>query len=255
MKAPFELIEERLTPLYNEILQETPQVTLASQCECCQRKPSNFKGEAYEVTDSSQSIHTLCRACAMIFLKNGELLGRESNGVDYRFSSFKGGYLILPANVDQPVELWMGGGYLKTLNNEGPVKIVSLSGHKAKKALLEERSDRLVIGLSIRRELFLRNLRMSNEKTLYVATDTGTVGVSYDDYQAIKDAMDQSCIKGDLRTKLITVLRLIKQDLISVTSKRATEVFEKTPIELLTAIRNTSQDPIGFMFILDALSA
>lgn len=255
MESPFNLLEKRFAPLYEKQLQTLSKVTLISECECCRRKASNFNGEAYQVIDSYKSVNTMCKVCTIFSIQNGDLLGEENDKSSYRLTSFKGGYLVIPVDDGKPMELWTGGGYLKRLKNSDDLNIVDLTGYKAKAALLEDRSNRLVIEMSVRRELYFRNLCISSDKSLYIATDTGIIGVNYDEYQELKSAVIDSNLKPVLLKDLIAILRSTKRNTLNVTSKSATDMFKKLPQELLLAIRNTSQSPIGFMFMLDALSA
>lgn len=253
--TPFDLLQQRFSPAYAKQLASLPNIELYDNCHCCGRPAANFNHHAYTYKDSANKTHAVCEVCAIINQQNAELLGYANGKIGYQLSSFKGGYLVIPLDEKKPAELWMGGKYLERLLNSEQVTIVGVSGNNAKLALLKNREPKLVIETTPRRELWLRNLAFSTDKTLRVATETGVINVNYDDFERLNNAFLATNLKPSNKKALITQLRLSKNGLVQPDNKNFVKVMSACSDDMLETIRQVSQEPIGFLFMLDALSA
>jgi hypothetical protein len=149
---------------------------------------------------------------------------REAPKVAMRFIDYKSAWLIVPANEDQP-ELWCGGKYPEKISYSTPFKVKSLSGNQALVELLEDERAFLSIELSPRKELYLKNLIVGDEKNLILCQETGCIVTPRLHWKDFKEKyLDLD--KKD-RAEALTILRGINNGRLEQTHDRVQKFFEK----------------------------
>lgn len=244
----FELIKRKLGPLFEGV---TPLESLAwhEPCDCCGRSAALFDHQGF-VFDGSSLTQVLCDACSLFVLPN-EKMGYELGSTPYRLNSFKGGYLIIPTN-DDPCEIWLGGKYVTRFINTPSLICKPISGNAANLALLEDTRDKLVISLSPRREIFLRNLRQSNQDHLFIASEQGCLHVRLQDVPLFDSLL--SAPKKKQNEEIAYALSSVKRGQNTQrVHKILEEIYETLSEEQMHALTQAANHPDSLIFIVSAL--
>lgn len=251
----YQILYERVNPIILQDIKNKTAVDLVDNCEFCLRSRSETGGNGVIWTDSYHTDNKICKTCNIFVEQLPTVLGYERGSIGYKFSSFKGGYLAIPKDINRPVEIWVGGKYLDRVVSDGAVKVVAITGNLAKYELCESIGDYSVVTeISIRREMFLRYIKESSGNMLHVSTEAGLVSINKKEYQALKKAF----VKEDLPPKeflnVITMINSIKQGNISITHKTSQAVLSGLSKETLIAIKNI-ENPTSLLYMMAALRA
>lgn len=142
-----------------------------------------------------------------------------------RFIDYKGGILVIPTNQEFPVEFWCGGKYLEKFSKESPILSKPLAGNAALIALLEDHRAMLVVFVSPRKELYLKNLLIGDENNLIVCNEIGTTIVPRKGWAEFKKAYQQLDKKS--KSEALVVLRGINQGRMNQTEDRVQDFYTK----------------------------
>lgn len=256
---PYHLIEKRIAPHYKEELSKLApfEFNEHASCDCCGRQAVNFNNQGCIVETSYQPLRA-CTACAIVSVQNPNFLGYEKNDQKsaYKLSGFKGGYLVVPSDESKLVELWIGGKYLDRVKSKPFLSVRDLTGNRAKVELLQgDTSERLVIELSLRRELFMQRLKMSNPHQLNIVSESGVTPVILNDFNVLLKAFNtaRETLNNSKIEALIGLLKKYKQGQMDITHPVLVKALHDVPSELLSAIQETSQQPASFLFLLDVI--
>lgn len=244
----FNLIHEKLSPLFKDA-EQLGIIAWKDPCDCCGR-PSHLFNNTGRVFDGSSMTQVLCDTCAL-FVQSNAKMGFENGETPYRLNSFKGGYLIIPTG-DEPCEIWLGGKYTTRFKNTPELVLKPISGHAANLALLADKREKLVISLSPRRELFLRNLRLSDENNLFIATEEGCLHVRLKDMSLFERIL--SCPKKKDNEALAYALSSVKK---GFPTKKAADnlegLYERLSDADLNALSLAGNYPDSLIFIVNSL--
>lgn len=252
---PYALISERLTPIVENELSNTDPVNITTMCEFCLRPGDVFDNEGVIWVDSYKYNNHICKTCNLFSEQYADALGLERGTIGYKLSSFKSGFLALPMNNTLPVELWLGGKYLDRINLNGGFKIIDRSGNQAKYDLCERIGEYSVITeITLRREMFLRHIRLSDTANTYLSNETGSIRLNRTDYQALKHAFISENFTNKELLDAITTINAYKTGSISSLHARTQELFGRLSHETRLALGNIT-DPASLMFMLAGFKA
>lgn len=252
---PYSLISERLTPIVENELSNTVPVSINTMCEFCLRPGDAFDNEGVIWIDSYKYSNHICKTCNLFSEQYAEALGYERGPIGYKLSSFKSGFLALPMDNTLPVELWLGGKYLERVNLNGGFKVIDRSGNQAKYDLCERIGNYSVIAeISLRREMFLRHIRLSDSDNIYLSTETGSIRLNKVEYQALKQAFISEDFTNKELLDAITTINAYKTGSIGSLHARTQELFGRLSQETRLALGNITE-PASLMFMLAGLKA
>lgn len=255
IKNAYEIIYERIHPIAAKDTTSGEKVKLLDSCELCLRQPEDFDGEGVFQVDSYKYDNYVCKTCNLFMEQLPIALGTERGSIGYKLSSFKGAYLAIPFNENDPVELWTGGGYLKRLNFDGGFKIIDRTGNLAKFALCENIGKySVVIDLSLRREMYLRHVKRSDINTTYIVTDTGVIAINAQHFKALKDAFIAEDMKEKELVDAIVIINGLKTNRLDILHKDVQKVLGSLSTATRKAIADVV-DPSSILFMLAALRA
>ena len=245
------LLQSRLSPLLAEDMAQEVAQPFEGTCENCGRDAGQFGGLAYPVTDAYKDSYHQCPACRLLTVQAPKALGNErmagSTPIGYKLSSFKGGYLVIP--TEGTPELWLGGKYPEKLT-QAKIKIVTLAGNTAKRALMERPQAQLVIDLSLRRERFTRYLSTGTAKALHIAGETGLTVVPYSGWPAFAQAWQ--ALDKKARSEAIVVLRGVTGGNMASTLPRVQAFWQAHPDFTAACQQALPANPYARLFYVDA---
>lgn len=251
----YEVMHSRMQPMIAPDCTNDKFVELPNGCEFCLRTSIELDNSGVILKDSYKAESHICKTCNIFVEQLPNVLGFERGAIGYKLSSFKGGYLAIPADETQQVELWIGGKYLDRVNMDGEFKIVDCTGNNAKYALCESIGKYSVVTeISLRREMFMRHVKKSNTKTLFISTETGVIEVSAIHYQALKKAFIAENIDAKKLIEVIITLNGLKTNRLDILHKDVQAVLSGFSEETRDAIKQVV-DPSSILFMLAALRA
>ena len=252
---PYGLILERLTSIVEDELSNTDPVSITTMCEFCLRPGEVFDNDGVIWVDSYKYSNHICKTCNLFSEQLPNALGNERGSIGYKLSSFKSGFLALPMDNALPVELWLGGKYLDRINLNGGFKIIDRSGNQAKYDLCERIGEYSVITeISLRREMFLRHIRLSDSNNTYLSTETGSIRLNKAEFQALKNAFISEDFTNKELLDAVTTINAYKTGSIGSLHARTQELFGRLSQETRLALGNIT-DPASLMFMLAGLKA
>lgn len=226
-------------------------------CECCERPQARWSEQkAYKyrcVYSNGELSH--CPSCRIFSVQSKDALGLErtagSTPVYLKLSSFKGGFLVLEEGV-RP-QLWVGGKYPEKISRE-VFDVVPVAGGAAMCELLDRRftGKALIVELSLRRERFMKVLKLSTPGNLMICSAEGTSHVTQQGWEQFKAVM--ASMKGKDKISALNTLRAFSRGEVSPSSTRAQELWQKHP-DLAAACKWLPTDPHGRLFWLSAGAA
>ena len=251
----YEIMFDRMQPIIKNDIRNTDEVTLGNGCEFCLRDSVEAGDTGVIWTDSYGTDNHVCKTCNIFVEQLPLSLGIERGIVGYKLSSFKGGFIAIPKDETRPVELWIGGKYLNRVNFDGGFKIVDCTGNTAKYELCERIGEYSVVTeIGLRREMFLRHVRKSDAKNLYISTETGVINVNASEYQKLKDAFIAENLSNKELLDAIVNLNGLKTNRLNMTNLGAQALLGSLASETLEAIKEIGS-PSSILFILAALRA
>ena len=151
------------------------------------------------------------------------------------------------------MELWIGGKYLLRVNHNGGFKVIDRTGNMGKFELCERIGKYSVVTeISLRREMFLRHIRLSDTDNLYLSNETGSIHINRQKYQALKDAFIKEGFEKTELLAVIDVLNAYKKGRWATTHDVVQNTIKKMSPELAAAI-SAIPDPNSLIFILAGL--
>lgn len=247
---PTSLLKSRLVPLFSNQLS---QLTIGEgECEIF-----GTKGKVYCWIDSYDVPYSYSDAAAVFTVGSLNVIGLnqgtwESPKSAMRFMDYKGAFLLLPVN-DEPTELWCSGNYYKKLSPNTPFKTKELADSAAYLELLEDCRAMLVIEVSIRKELYLKNLMVGDEANLVLATETGCVIVPRTGWLEFKEAYLN--LPKPKRTESIVVLRGVTTGRLDTSSDRVQKFYSEFMDFAIVAKNTLPKNPQARMIWLAAIGA
>lgn len=166
-----DLLRTRLVPLFQEDLDTLDRAT--GVCELL-----GIPVDGYEVV-SSYKVKTVQSDVARIFtLGSYDRIGLfqgtwEKPTQPMRFMDYKGATMIIPTNTEEKPEFWCSGEYIKKVGPKSPFLFKPLAGGNAYVSLLEDKREMLVISISPRKELWIKNLIVGGENHLVYCDESG----------------------------------------------------------------------------------
>ena len=255
IKNAYDILYERIQPIVAIESSSGKEVDVLGSCEFCLRNPEDFNGKGVFQIDSYKSDNYVCKTCNLFMEQLPTTLGIERGSIGYKLSSFKGAYLAVPFNENDPVELWTGGGYLKRINFDGGFKIIDCTGNLAKFQLCESIGKySVVIDLSLRREMYLRHVKKSEANTTYIVTDTGVIAINTEQFKALKDAFIAEQMEDKELISTIVTLNGLKTNRLDILHKDVQAALGSLSPATRQAIADVV-DPSSILFMLAALRA
>lgn len=229
-----------------------------SSCECCGLPVSEWAApDAYAYTCSytaSQLPH--CSSCRVFSAGSLLALGLERmvrgiTPVYMRLSSFKGATLILSPGA-RP-KLWAGGKYPEKIPS-AVFDVRQLAGGAAYAELLRRPPPEgsLVIDLSLRRERYMRNLKLGRADGFTFCTTEGAYEVPTKGWSEFLPAF--SGFKPADKNKALATLRAFVRGEITPGSERIQKFWEDNP-KIADAMGLMPIDPHARLFWLTAAGA
>lgn len=244
------LLKSKVVPLFKKELSElTPEHGV---CEIF-----GTEGNIYCWSDSYNVHYSYSEEATVFTLNSYEVLGInkgtwENPASSMRFMDYKGATLIIPT-CDDPPEFWCSGNYYKKLSPKTPFKTKEIAGNAAYLDLLEDHRAMLVIEISIRKELYLKNLMVGDEKNLILATENGCVIVPRTGWVQFKEAFSE-LTKPD-RNEALIILRGVNSGKMQTSSDRV-QKFYSSHMEFAIVAKNTlPANPQARLIWLAALGA
>lgn len=255
MQNAYELMYSRMQPMVASDCTNSREVELPNGCEFCLRTSEELNNKGLVWVDSYKSENHICGTCNIFVEQLPNVLGFERNSIGYKLSSFKGGFLAIPADETKQVELWVGGKYLDRVVMNGPFKIVDCTGNSAKFALCESIGEYSVVSeISLRREMFLRHVKKSTANDLYISTETGVVAINAAHFKALKEAFISENMDSKKLLEVIVTLNGLKTNRMDILHKDVQAVLGGFKPETRKTIAQVV-DPSSILFMLAALRA
>lgn len=235
-----ELLRKKILPFFEPEFKELTVQT--GVCEVFGIEVNGFLNvDSYQTTTIQSDI---LRIFTHPSLKNiGFAQGtKEKPTQGMRLIDYKGAWLVVPTNNDQP-ELWCSGNYLKKISDETPFKIRPLAGGAALAALLEDHRSCLVIELSARKELYLQNLIVGDENHLSLCQEEGNIIIPRNNWTTFKDLyllMDKKT-----QAEALTVLRAVNTGRFDQKMDRVQKFYKENAEFSMFCAKALPQNPIA----------
>lgn len=216
------LLRSRILPYFQPEFQNLPKAT--GKCEV-------FGGEieGYLNVDS-YGIQTVQSDILRIFTQPSyDVIGfamgtREEPKQAMRLIDYKNAWLIVPVGEDQP-ELWCGGKYPEKTSSITPFKIRNLSGNQALLELLNDDRPYLAVGLSPRKELYLKNMLVGDTNNLVICQESGTIITPRKNWTEFKEIY--LSLEKKMRSEALNILRGINTGRLDQSSETVQKFFQK----------------------------
>lgn len=250
---PYHIIYKRLMPLVESEISNDKEVYINTVCEFCLRRGEDFNHKGVVWIDSYKYDNHICKTCNLFVEQLPESVGMERGPIGYKLSSFKSGFIAIPRDDTLPVELWIGGKYLERVNHDGGFKIVDCSGNRAKYELCERIGQYAVVTeISLRREMFLRHIRVSDSQNTYLSNETGCLHLNGPHYQALKKGLLNEDMEKKQLIATIDILNNYKSGRLKTTDASVQKLIASLSDDTRAALSNIV-DPGSLIFILAGL--
>lgn len=213
--------------------------------------------DGYKVVDS-YDVETIQSDVVRLFtIGSYETIGLnmgtwENPRIPMRFMDYKGATMIIPTNDDQP-EFWCGGNYVAKLSPTMPFLAKDLTGARALIHLLEDHREMLVIAITPRKELWLKNLIVGSKNHLVYCHETGAITVPRKGWIEFKVAFLE--LDKKKRTEALVVLRGLSKGTINNKSDRVQKFFKENPEFAQVCLSNLPSSPVARTFWFSAVGA
>lgn len=245
-----ELLRKKVVPLFQKDFD-----TLEKGTGLCEIFKTPVDG--YKVVDS-YDVETIQSDVVRIFTVGSyETIGLnmgtwEAPNRSMRFMDYKGATMIVPTNDDQP-EFWCGGNYLPKLSPTMPFKAKDLTGARALMHLLEDHREMLVISITPRKELWLKNLIVGDENHLVYCNENGANIVPRKGWKEFKEAY--IALEKKVRNEALIVLRGTTKGSMSNSSDRVQKFFKDNMDFASVCMKTLPSSPLARSFWLSAIGA
>lgn len=247
---PISLLKSKVVPLFKKELTE-----LESEIGICEIFGTN---EPVFCWEDSYGVHYSYSDAAKIFtLGSYDVIGLNQGTwaapkSAMRLMDYKGAFMIVPVDNDPP-ELWCSGNYYKKLSPKTPFKTKELAGNAAYLELMEDHRKMLVIEVSIRKELYLKNLMIGDENHLVLATINGCLIVPRIGWHDFKTAY--LSLPKPKRTEALILLRSLTLGTTESANLRVQKFFNEFMEFAVTSKNTLPANPHARLVWLAALGA
>lgn len=247
---PISLLKSKVVPLFqNELAKLDSEIGI---CEIFGTKEQVYcwedsYGVHYSYSDAAK-VFTI-GSYDVIGLNQGTWTAPKSA---MRFMDYKGAFMIVPVD-NAPPELWCSGNYYKKLSPKTPFETKELAGNAAYLELIEDRRSMLVIEVSIRKELYLKNLMIGDEDHLVLATLSGCVIVPRKGWGDFKSAY--LLLPKPKKTEALILLRSLTSGSLQSANPRVQKFFAEYKDFASISQQALPSNPHARMIWLAALGA
>lgn len=245
-----DLLRKKVVPFFKNDLANVEKGT--GPCEI-------FKTETdgYKVKDS-YDVETIQSDVVRIFtIGSYETIGLnmgtwENPRIPMRFMDYKGATMVIPTNNDQP-EFWCGGNYVAKLSPTIPFLAKDLTGARAMLSLLEDHREMLVISITPRKELWLKNLIVGSENHLVYCHETGAITIPRQGWKEFKEAY--LALDKKKRSEALVVLRGTTKGMINNKSDRVQKFFNENTEFAQVCMNTLPASPLARTYWFFAIGA
>jgi hypothetical protein len=246
-----ELLKKRLVPLFADDFKSLAKGN--GPCEV-------FGGytEGYINTDSygkttiqSDVLRCFCQPSLQVI---GYAMGTYENPrTAMRLSDYKSGWLIVPTNEEEKIEFWCGGKYIEKISPVTPFRVKGFAGNEALLRLIEDDRSCLVIAISPRKELYLKNLIIGDKNNLILCLENGAVTVPRKNWHDFKNAYIN--LNKKIKSDALVIMRGLNTGRFSFLDEKVSSFFAQDKQFALAYRDMTPKNPMARNIWFSALGA